>query len=168
MENSSRDGNTRPYLPASWETCMQVRNHQLEPDMEQQTGSKLGKECIKAVYCHPAYLTYMSGTSFKMTGWGKLKLESRLPGEISITSMCRWHHPHGKKQRGTKEPPEEGEKEKQKVGLKLNIQKTKIKMGKQHKQWQALFSWAPKSLWTVTAAVKLKYACFLEEKLWQT
>ena len=103
-----------------------------------------------------------------MTGWGKLKLESRLPGEISITSVCRWHHPPGKKQRGTKEPPEEGEKEKHKAGLKLNIQKTKIKMGKQRKQWQALFSWAPKSLWTVTAAMKLKYACFLEEKLGQT
>ena len=50
-------------LPASWETCMQVKKQQLEPDMEQQTGSKLGKENIKAVYCHPAYLTYMQSTS---------------------------------------------------------------------------------------------------------
>ena len=54
--------------------------------MEQQTGSKLGKEYIKAVYCHPAYLTYMQSTSHKMPGWMKHKLESRLPGEISIAS----------------------------------------------------------------------------------
>jgi len=65
---------------------MQVRKHQLELDMEQQTGSKLGKEYIKAVYCHPAYLTYMQSTSCEMLDWMKHKLESRLPGEISITS----------------------------------------------------------------------------------
>ena len=65
---------------------MQVKRQQLEPDMEQQTGSKLGKEYVKAVYCHPAYLTYMQRTSCKMPGWKKHKLESRLPGEISITS----------------------------------------------------------------------------------
>ena len=57
-----------------------------EPDIEQRTGSKLGKEYVKAVYCHPAYLTYMQNTSCKMLGWMKHKLESRLPGEISITS----------------------------------------------------------------------------------
>ena len=65
---------------------MQVRNLQLELDMEQQTGSKLGKEYIKAVYCHPAYLTYMQSTSCEMLGWMKHKLESRLPEKISITS----------------------------------------------------------------------------------
>ena len=65
---------------------MQVKKQQLELDMEQQTGSKLGKECVKAVYCHPAYLTYMQGTSCKIPGWMKHKLESRLPEEISITS----------------------------------------------------------------------------------
>ena len=64
---------------------MQFKKRQLEPDMEQQTGSKLGKEYIKAVYCHPAYLTYMQNTSCKVLGWMKHKLESRLPGEISIT-----------------------------------------------------------------------------------
>ena len=63
-----------------------VRKHQLEPDMEQQTGSKLGKEYVQAVYCHPAYLTYMQSTSCEMSGWMKHKLESRFPGEISITS----------------------------------------------------------------------------------
>ena len=63
---------------------MQVRKQKLELDMEQQTGSKLGKEYIKAVYCHPAYLTYMQNISCEMLGWMKLKLESTLPGEISI------------------------------------------------------------------------------------
>ena len=65
---------------------MQVRKQQLELDMEQQTGSKSGKEYIKAVYCNLAYLTYMQNTSSEMLGWMKHKLESRLPGEISITS----------------------------------------------------------------------------------
>ena len=65
---------------------MQVKEQQLELDMEQQTGSKLGKEYVKDVYCHPAYLTYMQSTSCEMPGWMKHKLESRLPGEISITS----------------------------------------------------------------------------------
>ena len=65
---------------------MQAKNQQLELDMEQQPGSKSGKEYIKAVYCHPAYLTYMQSTSCEMPVWVKHKLESRLPGEISITS----------------------------------------------------------------------------------
>ena len=65
---------------------MQVRKQQLELDMEKQTGSKLGKESVKAVYCPPAYLTYMQSTSREMLDWKKQKLESRLPGEISITS----------------------------------------------------------------------------------
>ena len=73
-------------LPASWETCMQVEKQQLELDMEQQTGSKLGKEYVNTVYCHPAYLTYVQSTSCKMPGLMKLKLESRLQGEIWTTS----------------------------------------------------------------------------------
>ena len=64
---------------------MEVKKQQLELDIEQQTGSKLGKEYVKAVYCHPAYLTYMQSTSCEMLGWMKHKLESRLLGEISIT-----------------------------------------------------------------------------------
>ena len=72
--------------PASWETSMQVRKQQLELDMGQQTGSKEEKEYVKAIYCHPAYLTYMQSTSWETLGWMKHKLESRLPGEISITS----------------------------------------------------------------------------------
>ena len=65
---------------------MQVKKQQLEPDMEQWTGSKLGKEYIKAEYCHPAYLTYMLSTSYEILGWMTHKLESRLLGEISIIS----------------------------------------------------------------------------------
>ena len=72
--------------PASWEICMQVRKQQLEPDMKQQTGSKSGKEHINAVYYHPAYLTYMQGTPWEMPSWMEHKLESRLLGEIPITS----------------------------------------------------------------------------------
>ena len=62
--------------PASWEICMQVRKQQLELDMEQQTGPKLGKEYVKAVYCHPAYLTSMQRTSWETLGWKKHRLES--------------------------------------------------------------------------------------------
>ena len=65
---------------------MQVKKQQVELDMEQQTGSKSGKEYVKAVYCHLAYLTYMQSTSCEILGWMKHKLESRLPEEISITS----------------------------------------------------------------------------------
>ena len=85
LENSSRDGMPDTW-PASWEIYMQVKKQELELDMEQQTGSKLGKEYVKAVYCHLAYLIYMKSTWWEMLGWMKHKLESRLLGEISITS----------------------------------------------------------------------------------
>ena len=65
---------------------MQVKKQQLELDMEQETGSKLGKEYVKAVYCHPAYVTYMQSTAWETLGWMKHKLEIRLLREISITS----------------------------------------------------------------------------------
>ena len=71
---------------ASWEIWMQVKKQQLELDVEQQTGSKLEKEYVKAVRCQSAYLTYMQSISREMLGWMKHKLKSRLPGEISITS----------------------------------------------------------------------------------
>ena len=71
--------------PASWEICMQIKKQQLHLDMEQHTGPKSGKEYVKAVYCHPAYLTSMQSTSWEMLGWMKHKLESRLLGEISAT-----------------------------------------------------------------------------------
>ena len=72
--------------PASWETYIQVRKQQVKLDMEPRTGSKLGKEYVKAVYYHPAYLTCMQSTSWETLCWKKHKLESRLLGEISITS----------------------------------------------------------------------------------
>ena len=73
-------------LPAFWETCMRIKKQQLQPDMEQLTASKLGKEYDKAVYSHSAYLTYVESTSCEMSGWRNHKLESRLPREISATS----------------------------------------------------------------------------------
>ena len=90
---------------------MQVRKQQLELDLEQQTSSKSGKKYIKAVYCHPVYLTYMQSISYKMPGWMKHKLESRLPGEISITSDMQMTPPLWQKQRGTEETLEESERE---------------------------------------------------------
>ena len=78
------------------ETYMQVKKQQLEMYIGQWTGSKLGKEYIKAVYCHPAYLTYMQSTSCEILGWMKLKLESRLLGEISITSDMQMTPPLGR------------------------------------------------------------------------
>ena len=76
---------------------MQDKKQQLDPDMEQWTGSKLGKEYIKVVYYHLAYLTYMQSTSYKMLGLMKHKLEPRLPGEISITSGMEMTPPLGQK-----------------------------------------------------------------------
>ena len=72
--------------PASWEMCMQDKKQQLELNMEQRTGSKLGKEYIKAVYCKPAYLISMKSTSWEMLGWMTHKLELRLLGKVSATS----------------------------------------------------------------------------------
>ena len=65
---------------------MQVKKQHLEPDMEQESGSKLGKEYVKALYCYLTYLIYMKSTSYEMPGWMKHQLKSRLAGEISITS----------------------------------------------------------------------------------
>ena len=73
---------------------MQVKKQQLELDMEQETGSRLGKDYVKPIYCRPAYLTYMQNISHEMPGWMKHKMESRFLGEISITSdMQMKHHP---------------------------------------------------------------------------
>ena len=76
---------------------MQVKKQQLELNMGKWSGSKLGKEYIKAVYCHPAYLTYMQSTSREMLGWMKHKLESSLSGEISTTSDMQMTPPLWKK-----------------------------------------------------------------------
>ena len=98
LENSER-WEYQTTWPASQETCMQVRKQQLELDMEQQTGSKSGKEYVKAVYCHPAYLTSMQSTSWEILSWMKHKLESRFPGEISITSDTQMTPPFWQKEK---------------------------------------------------------------------
>ena len=110
---------------------MQVKKQQLELDMEQQTGSKWGKEYSKAVYCHPAYLTYMQNTSCEMLGWMKHKLESRLLGEISITSDMQMTPSLWQKVKRMKV-----KEESKKVGLKLNIHKTKITASDPITSWQ--------------------------------
>ena len=102
---------------------MQVKKQQLELDMEQQTGSKLEKEYIKAVYCHPAYLTYMQSTSWEMLDWMNKKLKSRLLGEISMTSDDTIIMAESKEE--LKSLLMKVKQESDKVGLKLNIQKTK-------------------------------------------
>ena len=104
--------------PAAWEICMLVKKQQLELDMEQQTGFWSGKEYVKAVYCHPANLTYMQRTSCKTLGWVKHKLGSRLLGEISITSDMQMTPPLCRKWRGTKKPLDESERREWKSWLK--------------------------------------------------
>ena len=89
---------------------MQVKKQQLEPDMEQLTGSKLGKENVKAVYCHPTYLTYMQSTSYEMPGWMNHKPESRLPGEIAIISDMQITPLLWQKVKRTKAPLDESER----------------------------------------------------------
>ena len=89
---------------------MQVKKQQLEPDMEQWTDSELGKEYIKAVYCHPAYLTYMQSTLCEMPDWMKHKLKSRLLGEISITSDMQMTPPLWQKAKGNQKPLDESER----------------------------------------------------------
>ena len=120
---------------ASWEICMQVRKQQLELDMEQQTGSKQGKEYIKAIYCHPAYLTYMQNTSWETLGWMKHKLESRLLGEKSITSDMQMIPPNAESEE-LKSLLMKVKEESEKVGLKLNIQKTEIMASGPITSWQ--------------------------------
>ena len=97
------------------------------------TGPKLGKEYIKTVYCHPAYLIYMQSTSWEMLGWMKHKLESRLLGEISITSAMQMTPPLWQKM---KNPLMKVKEERGKVGLKFNIQKTKIMASGPITSWQ--------------------------------
>ena len=107
-------------FPASWEICMQVKKQQLEPDMEKRAGSKLGKDYIKAVYCHPAYFTYMKSISWEISGWIKHKLEPRLPREISITSDTQMTPPLWQKVKKIA-PLDESEREEWKNWLKAQL-----------------------------------------------
>ena len=155
---------------------MQIKKQQLEPDMEQENGSKLGKEYVKAVYCHPAYLTYMQSTSYEMLGWMKYKLASRLLKEISITSDMQMIPPlMAESKEELKSLLMKVKEESEKIGLKLNTQKTKIMASGPIISWQidgetmeavTDFIWGgSKSLQMVTAAMKLKDAYSLEGKL---
>ena len=143
---------------------MQVRKQQLELDIEQQTGSKQEKEYVKAVYCHPAYLTFMQSTSWEMLGWMKHKLESNNHRYADDTTLMA-------------ESDEELKSllmkvESENVGLKLNIQKTKIQLitsweidGEKVETVSDFIFWAPELLQMLTAAMKLKNTYSLEEKL---
>ena len=102
---------------------MQVKKQQLELDMEQQTGSKWGKEYVTAACCNPVYLTYMKSISCEMLGWMKHKLESRLLQEISKTSDKQMTHSYDRK-RKLKSLLMKVKEESEKFALKLNIQKT--------------------------------------------
>ena len=120
---------------------MQVKKQQLELDMEQQTGYKLGKEYIKAAFCHPAYLTYMQSTSGEMPGWMKHKLESRLL--VRNINNLRYADPYGRYATLMAESEEElksllmkVKEESEKDGLKLNIQKTKIMISGPITSWE--------------------------------
>ena len=103
---------------------MQDKKQQLEPDMEQQTGSKLGKEYVKAVYCHSAYLLYMQSMSCEMPGWMNHKLESRLPRRNIKSLRCATLM--AKTEEEIKSLLMMVKEESRKTGLKLSIQKTKI------------------------------------------
>ena len=117
---------TKGTLLASWEICMQVKKQHLELDMEQQTGSKVRKECVKALYCGLADLTYMQSTSCEMLGWMKHKLESRLPGENINNLKCADDTTLMEESKEAKSLLMKVKEESEKAGLKLNIQRTKI------------------------------------------
>ena len=123
-------------LPASWEICIQVKKQQLESDMEQQTGSKLWKRYVNAVYCHPVYLTSMQSTSYWMLSWIKHKLGSRLQGEKLITSDMQMIPPLWQKVKRTKESLDEGERGEWKSWLKTHIQKIKIMASSPITSWK--------------------------------
>ena len=113
------------HLTCLWEICMQVMRQKLELDMEQQTCSKSGKEYVKAVYCHPAYLTYA-----EYIMWNARLDEAQAEIEIARKSIknliCRWHHTYGRSEEELKSPLMRVKEESEKIALKLNIHKTKI------------------------------------------
>ena len=115
---------------------MQVKKQQLELDVEQLTGSKLGKEYDKAVYCHPVYLTYMQSTSCEMLVWMNHRLESRLPGEINNLRYADDTTLMAESEEELKSLLVRVKKESKKAGLKLSIQKTKIMASSPITSWQ--------------------------------
>ena len=142
--------------------------------MEQQTGSKLGEEYVKAVYCHPVYLTYVQSISCEMSGWMKHKLESRSLGEISNLRYVDDTTLMAESEEELKSLLMKMKEESEKAGLKFSIQKTKImasgpitsrQLEGETMERVTISGGAPKSLQMLTAAIKLKDACSLEEKL---
>ena len=184
VENSSRDGDV------SWENCMQVKKQQLELDMEQQTDYKLGKEYVKAVLdVHPAYLTCMQSTwlspclfnlyaEYIMQNAGLDEAQAGINIAQRNINNLRYAEDTtlmAESEEELKSILMKVKEESEKAGLKLNIQKTKIVVSDTITSWQIdgetveteiLFLGAPKSLQMVTAAMKLKGTCSLEEKLW--
>ena len=153
---------------------MQVRKQQLELGMEQQTGSKSGKEYIKAVYCHPDYLTYTQNTSCKMPGWmaqARITIAGKNINNLRYTDDTTLMAESEELKSLLMKVKEESEN----VGLKLNIQKTKImatgpitlweKDGETMETVMTIFWGGPKSLEMLTAAMELIDSCSLEEKL---
>ena len=150
---------------------MQVKKKQLRPNMEQWTGSKLGKKYVKAIYCHPAYLTYMQSPGLDETQAG-IKIAGRNINNLryadDTTLMAESEEELKSLLKNVKE-------ESEKAGLQLNIQKMKIMASGPITSWQMdgqtmetvtdFIFWAPESLQTVTTDLKLKDACFLKEKL---
>ena len=154
---------------------MQGKKQQLELDMEQQTGSKSGKEYVKVVYCHPVYLTYTQSTSWETLDEAQagIRTAGRNINNLRYGDDTTFMAESEEKLKSLLMKMKE---ESEKAGLKLSIQKTKIMAsgpipsrqidGETMEIVLTLFSWAPKSLQMVTAAMKWKDACSLEEKLW--
>ena len=174
LENYERNGNTRPPdLPLEKSVC--------RSEATVQTGHgttdwfQIGKECIKAVYCHPPYLTYMQSTSWEMLGWKKHKLESRFSSNINNLRYADDTTLMAESEEELKSLLMKMNEESEKVGLKLNIQKMKIMRSGPITSWEIdgetvetvsdFIFWAPKSLQMVIAAMKLKDVYFLEGKL---
>ena len=120
--------------PASWETCMHIKKQQLE--LGPETTVHETKEYIKAVYCHPVYLSSVQNISCEIPGWMNHSWNRDRQEKYHQPQICRWNHSNGRKWRGTEEPLDELKEESKKAGLKLNIQKTKIMASSPITSWQ--------------------------------
>ena len=164
-------------LPASWEICMQVKKQQLGLDMEQWTGSKLRKEYVKAIYCHPAFLIYMQSTSWEMSRLDEaqagIKIAGRNINKLRYADDITLLLESEKEQ----EPLNEGERGEWKYWTKIQHSENEDHGIRPHhfmgNRWGTVetvsdFFWAPKSLQMVISAMKLKDAYSFEGRLWPT
>ena len=169
--------NLKLYHPASWDICMQVMKQQLELDMKQQTGSKSGKEYVKAVYGHPAYFNLYAEYTMQNARLAEAQAGTKIAGRnINNLRYTNDIIHMAESEEELKSLLMKVKEESEQVGLKLNIQKTKIMASSPITSWQIDgetmetvrdFIWgAPKSLQSVAAAMKLKDACSLEKNLW--